>query len=71
MKNFGYFETMMRNNTEHDYVVLARGFRPFATDNIDEAKEDAASKASFSCHVTVQHIDGYPVVEYRNGYVVK
>ena len=68
---YGYYEKMMKNDAEHDYVVLAKGFRPFETDNIDEAKEDAASKASFSCRVTVVHIDGYPVVEYRNGYVVK
>ena len=68
---YGYYQRLMKNDAEHDYVVLAKGFRPFATDDLNEAKQDAACKAEFSYHVTVQHIDGYPVVEYRNGYVVK
>ena len=53
-----------------DYTVLSKGFKPFNTDNLLEAEEDAAFKKDFSSFVSIIDINDEPVIKYRNGKLI-
>lgn len=50
---------------EKDFVVLAKGFRPFATDSFDEALRDAEIKATVSSFVSIKDINDMIVWKSR------
>lgn len=50
----------------YQFEVLARGFTPFQTDNLEEALHDAARKAVVSDFVSVLD-DGERLAVWRNG----
>ena len=52
---------------EKEFEVLAKGFRFFATDDLDEALRDAEIKALVSARVTVRNIDGDEIAIWLNG----
>lgn len=53
-----------------NYVVLSKGFRPFETDSLREAEEDAAFKKDYSSLVSVINIDDELVTKYVNHMLV-
>ena len=57
---------LLSHNRTYQYEVLARGFTPFQTDNLDEALRDAARKAIVSDFVSVLD-DGERLAVWRNG----
>ena len=61
---------LLRNSRSHRFEVLARGFTPFQTDNLEEALRDAARKAVVSDFVSVLD-DGERLAVWRNGQHVQ
>lgn len=53
--------------TEKEYEVLAKGFRFFVTDDLEEALRDAEIKSLVSERVTVRNIDGDEIAVWLNG----
>ena len=66
MKNARYYGP----EVPYEYTVLAKGFKPFETDNLDEALHDASIKADVSAYVTVLNIDDHTMAEWRYGHRV-
>ena len=63
MKNARYYGP----DVPCEYTVLAKGFRPFETDNLEEALHDASIKADVSAHVSVLNINDHTLAEWRYG----
>ena len=57
---------LLSHKQSYQFEVLARGFTPFQTDNLDEAVNDAARKAVVSDFVSVLD-DGERLAVWRNG----
>ena len=52
---------------EKEFEVLAKGFRFFVTDDLEEALRDAEFKSLVSARVTVRNIDGEEIAIWLNG----
>ena len=52
---------------EKEFEVLAKGFRFFVTDSLEEALRDAEFKSLVSERVTVRNIDGEEIAVWLNG----